>query len=116
MLFGSITIISNSENFSKIKLLSLGCISSINNKLLFVFKLISLPISILKSIAKLRKRNDSNNGLKPGSVGSPKAGKVDGDNSNGKKENVPVEADSNDNIIPMGENRITEHDESFRDF
>ena len=81
-----------------------------------VFKLISLPISILKSIAKLRKRNDSNNGLKPGSVGSPKAGKMDGDNSNGKKENVPVEADSNDNIIPMGENRITEHDESFRDF
>ncbi len=36
-----------------------------------VFKLFSLPIYILKSIAKLRKRNDSNNGLKSGSMGAP---------------------------------------------
>jgi hypothetical protein len=39
-----------------------------------------------------------------------------GGNGKDNKEDVLIETASNDNIIPMGENRIPEHDESFRDF
>ncbi|KHE91046.1 MAG: Methyl-accepting chemotaxis protein [Candidatus Scalindua brodae] len=85
-----------------------------------VLKLISLPIYILNSIAKLRKRDDFNKGIKSESMDSPETApgtdnKTE-DNDNGRNEDVPVKTDSNESIIPMGENRILEHNESFKDF
>jgi methyl-accepting chemotaxis protein len=85
-----------------------------------VFKLLFSPIYILKAIFKLRNRNDSNNGIKSESMGSSEtAPDVDnkvGGNGNGNKEDVLIETASNDSLIPMGENRIPEHDERFKDF
>jgi hypothetical protein len=85
-----------------------------------IFKLLFSPIYILKAIVKLRKRNDSNNGIKSEPMGSSKtASDVDnkaGGNGNGNKEDVLVGTASNESIIPMGENRIVEHDESMKDF
>ena len=85
-----------------------------------VLELIFSPIYILKSIVKLRKRDNSNKGIKSESMDSPvTAPDVDnkaGDNGNGKNEDVLIETTSNDTVIPMGENRIPEHDEGFRDF
>jgi hypothetical protein len=85
-----------------------------------VFKLLFSPIYIFKAIFKLRKRNDSNNGIKSEPMGSSKtAPDVDnkaGGNGNGNKEDVLVGTASNESIIPMGENRIVEHDESMKDF
>jgi hypothetical protein len=87
-----------------------------------VLELISSLIYILKSIVKLRKRDNSNKGIKSESMDSPatapdvdnKAG--DNGNGNGKNEDVLIETTSNDTVIPMGENRIPEYDESFKDF
>ncbi len=81
-----------------------------------VSKLISSPIYILKSIAKLKKRGDSNKAIKSESMGSPETDNEAGKNGNGKKEDVLVKAASNESVIPMGENRIAEHDESYKDF
>ena len=85
-----------------------------------IFKLIFSPICLLKSIVKLRKHNDSNKRIKSGPMGSSEtASEVDnkaGGNGNGNKEDVLIETASNDSLIPMGENRIPEHDESFKDF
>ena len=70
----------------------------------------------------LRKRNNSNKGIKPESIGSSETApdvdnKAGGNgNGNGNKEDVPVETASNESIIPMGEDRIPEHDERFKDF
>ncbi len=79
-----------------------------------VLKIISPAINILKSIAKLRKLDDSSNGTKSESKGSPET--TTDNNGNGKKKDVATEAISNESIIPMGENRIAEHDESCKDF
>jgi len=79
-----------------------------------VLKIISPAINILKSIAKLRKLDDSSNGTKSESKGSPET--TTDNNGNGKKKDVVTETVSNESIIPMGENRITEHDESCKDF
>ncbi|MDP6924800.1 MAG: methyl-accepting chemotaxis protein [Candidatus Scalindua sp.] len=85
-----------------------------------VFKLLFSPIYILKSIVKLRKRNDSNKGIKSGSLDSsettPDVDNKTGGNGNGNKEDVSVKTASNESIVPMGENRISGHDESFKDF
>jgi hypothetical protein len=83
-----------------------------------IFKLISSPITILKSIVKLRKHDNSNKEIKSKSTVSPEAAPDNraGKNGNGKKQDVPIETTSNDSMIPMGDNRIPEHDESFRDF
>ena len=70
----------------------------------------------------LRKRNNSNKGIKPESIGSSETApdvdnKAGGNgNGNGNKEDVPVETASNESIIPMGEDRIPEHDVRFKDF
>ena len=77
-------------------------------------KIISPAINILKSIAKLRKSDDSSNGTKSESKGSPET--TTDNNGNGKKKDMVTEAISNESIIPMGENRIAEHDESCKDF
>ena len=79
-----------------------------------VFKLISLPISFLKSIAKLRKLDDSSKRIKSESKDSPET--IHDSNGNGKEKGMLAETVSNESIIPMGENRIKEHDESFKDF
>jgi methyl-accepting chemotaxis protein len=83
-------------------------------------KVLLSPIYILKAIVKLRKCNDSNKGVKSESLGSsetaPDVDNKAGGNGNGKKEDVLIGTASNDNIIPMGENRIPEHDERFKDF
>ncbi|MFQ5687712.1 MAG: methyl-accepting chemotaxis protein [Candidatus Scalindua sp.] len=84
-----------------------------------VFKLLLSPIYILKAIVKLRKRNDSTNkGIKSESMDSTETApdKNTGGNGNGNKENVLIKTASNDSLIPMGENRIPEHDERFKDF
>ena len=81
-----------------------------------VLKLISSPIYILKLIAKLRKRDDSNKGIKSESMDSPETDNETGDNGNGRNEDVLVKTDSSESIIPTGGNRILEHDESFKDF
>jgi Methyl-accepting chemotaxis protein len=81
-----------------------------------VLKLISSPIYILKSIAKLRKRDDSNKGIKSEPMDPPVPDNETGDNGNGRNEDVLVKTNSNESIIPKGENRILEHDESFKDF
>jgi len=86
-----------------------------------VFKLLFSPIYILKAIVKLIKRNDSSNGIKSESMGSSgtasdAANKSGGNGGNGNKEDVLVETASKDSLIPMGENRIPEHDERFKDF
>ncbi len=63
----------------------------------------------------LRKHNDHNKGFNSGSMGtSETAPDIDnkaGSNGNGNKEDVLIETASNDNLIPLGENRIPEHDE-----
>jgi len=79
-----------------------------------VFKIFSPAINILKSIARLRKLDDSSNGTKSESKSSPEA--TPNGNGNGKKKGVVTETVSNESIIPMGENRIAEHDESCKDF
>ena len=85
-----------------------------------VSKLLFSPIYILKAIVKLRKRNDTNKGIKSESLGScetaPDVDNKAGGNGNGNKEDVLAKTASNDSIIPMGENRITEHDEQMNDF
>lgn len=85
-----------------------------------VSKLLLSPIYILKLIVKQRKRNDPSKGIKSESRGpSETAPDVDsraGSNGNGNKEDVLCETDSDDSLIPMGENRIPEHDERFKDF
>ncbi|MDP6924054.1 MAG: hypothetical protein R2568_07025 [Candidatus Scalindua sp.] len=65
-------------------------------------------------IAKQRKPDDSSNGIKSESKGSPET--VLDNNGNGKRKGVPTEAVSNESITPIGKNRIAEHDESFKDF
>ena len=77
-----------------------------------ILKIISSPIHILKSIAKLRKLDDSSKRIK--SKDSPET--TPDSNGNGKEKVVLTESASNESIIPMGENRIAEHDESFKDF
>ena len=87
-----------------------------------VLKLLFSPIYILKAIAKLRKRNDSNNGIISESMGSsetaPDVDNKAGGNGNGnkEKEDVLIKTASKESLIPMGENRVPEHDESFKDF
>jgi methyl-accepting chemotaxis protein len=84
-----------------------------------VFKLLFSPIYILKGIIKRRKYNDTNKGINSKSMRSETAPDLDnkaGGNGKDNKEDVLIETASNDNIIPMGENRVTEHDESFKDF
>lgn len=85
-----------------------------------VFKLLFSPIYVLKEIVKPRKRNDSNEETKFESLGSPETApdvnNKAGGNGNGNKENVLAKTASNDSIIPMGKNRITEHDEQMNDF
>ena len=87
-----------------------------------VFKLLLSPIYILKSIVNLRKRNESDKGINSGSISSsetaPDIDNKTGENGNGNgnKEGVLIESTSNDSLIPMGENRIPEHDERFKDF
>ncbi len=87
-----------------------------------VFKLLFSPIYIFKAIFKLRKRNDSNNGIESEPMGSSETApdvdnKAGGNgNGNGNKEDVLIGTASNESIIPMGENRIPEHDERFKDF
>jgi len=79
-----------------------------------VLKIISPAINILKSIARIKKLDDSSNGTKSESKSSPEA--TPNGNGNGKKKGVVTETVSNESIIPMGENRIAEHDESCKDF
>jgi len=79
-------------------------------------RIISPAINILKSIAKLRKPDDSSKGIKSESKSSPEATSDENGNGNGKKKDMVTEAISNESIIPMGENRIAEHDESCKDF
>ncbi|MBC8550763.1 MAG: hypothetical protein H8D23_14055 [Candidatus Brocadiales bacterium] len=85
-----------------------------------VFKLLFSPIYILKVIVKLRKRNDSSKEIKSELTGSSEtATDVDnkvGGNGHGNKEDVLVKTVSKESLIPMGENRIQEHDEKFSDF
>jgi len=86
-----------------------------------VFKLLFSPIYILKAIVKLRKHDDStgSTGTKTYTADSSGNGsdKNAEDNGNGTKD-LPEKThlDKADNIIPMGENRIMEHDERFKDF
>jgi methyl-accepting chemotaxis protein len=84
-----------------------------------VFKLLLSPIIyILKVIVKLRKRNDSNKGIKSESMGSSET-VPDVDNKaggNGNKEGVLIGTASKDSLIQMNENKIPEHDERFKDF
>ena len=85
-----------------------------------VFKVLFSPIHILKAITKLRKRNDStgSTGTNTHTSGSTETApdKNTRDNGNGNKEDVLIGTASNDSLIPMGENRIPEHDERFKDF
>ena len=83
-----------------------------------IFKSIFLPISIIKSIVKLRKHNVSNNAIKSEPMGSSEAAPDNkaGKNGNGKKSDVAIGTTLNDSMIQKGEKRIPEHDESFRDF
>ena len=85
-----------------------------------VFKLLISPIFILQSIVKRKKDNDSGKEIKSESTGSsetaPDVDSKAGGNGNGSKEDVFVKTASKESIIPMGENRISEHDESFKDF
>jgi|TARA_B100001971_G_C17687041_1_gene285100 hypothetical protein len=70
----------------------------------------------------LRKRNNSNKGIKPESIGSsetaPDVDNKAGGNGNGNKEDVLIETASKDSLIPMDEDedRVLEHDERFKDF
>ncbi|MBT6052375.1 MAG: hypothetical protein HOG49_36695, partial [Candidatus Scalindua sp.] len=83
-----------------------------------VFKLLISPIFILQSIVKRKKDNDSGKEIKSESTGSSEtAPDVDSKaGGNGSNEDVLVKTASKESIIPMGENRISEHDESFKDF
>jgi hypothetical protein len=85
-----------------------------------VFKLLFSPVYILRAIVKLRKRNDSNKGIKSESPGLsetiPDVDSKVGGNGNGNKEDVLIKTASNDSIIPIGENRIPEHDQRYGDF
>ncbi len=85
-----------------------------------VFKLLFSPIYIMKSIVKLRKHDDSNKGIKSGSMEpsetAPDIDNKTGGNGNGRKEDVLIKTASNESVIPMGENRIPEHDDDFKDF
>ena len=75
---------------------------------------------IFKLLFKRIKRNTSNKEIKSRSTDSsetaPEVDNKAGGNGNGNKEDVLTEAASNDSIIPMSENRISEHDESYKDF
>jgi len=77
--------------------------------------------SLLKRFFNLRKNDDHpNKGIISKSMSSsetaPDVDNKTGGNGNGNKEDVLIETASNDSLIPMGENRIPEHDERFKDF
>jgi methyl-accepting chemotaxis protein len=77
--------------------------------------------SLLKRIFNWRKNYDHpDKGIKSESMGSsetaPDVDNKAGGNGNGNKKDVLTETASNDSLIPMGENRIPEHDERFKDF
>ena len=84
-----------------------------------VFKLLFSPIYILKSIVKLGKRNDPNKRIKSESMGltdtAPVVDNKAGGNGNGAQDNRHAPAKSEE-LIPMGKNRIVEHDEQMNDF
>ncbi len=87
-----------------------------------ISKLLFSPIYIFKSIFKRKRGNDSNKGVKPESTGSSSTpldvdNRVGGNgNSDGNREDILSKTVSNENVIPIGENRISEHNESFGDF
>ncbi|MGR3293600.1 MAG: methyl-accepting chemotaxis protein, partial [Candidatus Scalindua sp.] len=84
-----------------------------------VFKLLFSPIYILKSIVKLRKRDDSNKEIKSESLSSSEAtpdvdNKAEG-NGNGAQD-ISHALTKSEELIPPGKNRIVEHDEQMNDF
>jgi hypothetical protein len=75
--------------------------------------------SLLKRFFNLRKRDHStgSTGIKTHTADSSGNGSDENaeDNGNGIKD-IPEKTYLDDNIIPVGENRIPEHDERFKDF
>ncbi len=85
-----------------------------------VSKLLFSPIYVLQSIVVLRKRNNSNKGIKSGpsdlSGSVPDVDNKAEGNGNGNKEDVLTKTTSNDSLIPIEENRIVKHDAQMTDF